>query len=352
MRKLFAFMLVGSLFVFFAGTCQAEPTIKPFGFTHLWWQYSDNDDFEVTKNLKRARLGALGNLTPDMNYMVLSEWGDGTYFHPFTLLDAWVNYKIDPAFNIKVGQTWYKFTLTGTGTLPKLPLINRAQAINSIWTNMGRKGSYAYDKGVELWGNMKCHGKPCGYFLFVTGGTGLDNFDDNGKLDYCLRVFKSPTECLQIGASGFMGSSRVDLTSSLGSIVEKDVAENAMGVDISYKKNKLRLICEYLQANYESSSELEAGQTYTIAEQKLMGMYFTAGYMVMDAVEAVARYDMYDPDADQSESSIHTLTLGITCSLKGNALNDLKVNYTTCSVDDNYGAKPADVVAVQMQLAF
>ncbi|MDD5255002.1 MAG: hypothetical protein PHR11_02980, partial [Candidatus Omnitrophica bacterium] len=168
---------------------KAYPTIKPTGFIQGWWWYDETPGPNHAENYKiaRARIGIKGDLSPLVDYLVLTEWGRLTYDDPCTLVDTWVNFKFDPALNVKIGQTWYKFTLSGTTPIPAIPLIYRPEVVDGIWLPMGRVGAYSYDRGIEVSGNFKDIAMPAGYIVSVTTGAGLDHFEDNGKKDFTGR---------------------------------------------------------------------------------------------------------------------------------------------------------------------
>ena len=330
------------------------PTIKPFGFTHLWAQYdntagsSHGEDFDIA----RVRLGLKGNLYSNLDYMVLSEWGRLTYEDSGTLLDAWVNLKVSSAFNIKLGQSWYRFSRSGTEILPKIPFIFRPEVVDGIWLSMGRNGNYAYDKGVWLWGNLSEVTFPWGYNFSVTTGAGLDHFDDNEKKDFTGRLWIEPREDLQIGISGFYGYSRVAITSNLSREEQRDIPEYAYGFEAAYTKEKFRFIYEYLEGLYEGYLDINGAEMFQLATKKPRGWYVMAGYKPLPWIEIPLRYAWYEKDATSSDAGIHTITTGITWFLKEGTLNNIKLNYIIRSAEENYGSKPRNKVALQVQLVF
>ncbi|MBN1621748.1 MAG: hypothetical protein JW871_04060 [Endomicrobiales bacterium] len=326
------------------------PTVKLTGFTHLWWQYDNNADYDVTQKLARARIGITGNMSPKINYLFLTECGDLTLMEPCTLLDAWVNFKLRDSLNIKIGQTWYKFSLSGTEILPKIPFIFRPRVVDHIWLTMGRNGSYAYDKGVEVWGNFKDNNMPWGYIFSVTAGSGLYYFDDNGKQDLAGRIWINPVQGLKIGASAFKGSSSVKITSSLGSTKAVDIPEYAGGVELCYKQSFYRLMAEYLQGYYDNYSSKSALETFSTSSVKPKGMYIMAGFKVHPRLELPVRYDYYEMDSNQQDAGLGTTTIGITWLIKKETLNNVKINYIIKDAQKNYNLNSDDMLAVQIQL--
>jgi len=356
-KSLFWFFLIGLSFAVCFDSIAEDihsPTIKPFGFIHAWADYDNTigSNYGEYYRIARARLGATGNLSPDFTYMILTEWGKLTYNDPVTLLDAWINLKVNPGFNIKIGQTWYKFSLSGTSTLPTLMLIDRPEVVNGIWLNMGRNGSYAYDQGIELWGDFKQSKHPWGYIFFISNGTGIDNFDDNGKKDFTGRLWVKPREDLQIGISGFYGYSRVDIVSNLNREEKKDIPEYAYGFEVAYTKEKFRFIYEYLEGLYEGYLDINGAEMFQLATKKPRGWYVMAGYKPLPWIEIPLRYAWYEKDAVGSDTGIHTITTGITWFLKEGTLNNIKLNYTIRRAETNYGSKLKNRIALQLQLLF
>ncbi len=352
----FVFILASTNFCFSEEVDQNEDefTINAFGFTHLWAQYDNTAGKTHGEDLKiaRVRLGVRGNLNSRIDYMFLSEWGRLTYNDPATLLDAWFNLKVNSAVNIKVGQSWYRFSRSGTEILPKIPFILRPEVIDGIWLSMGRNGNYGYDKGVWLWGNFLETKFPWGYIFSVTTGAGLDHFDDNEKKDFTGRLWLSPLEGLELGVSGFHGYSQVDVVSDLGRNEERNLPEHAYGVDIAYNSGKFRVVYEYLQALHEGFSEVNGVERFQFPTQKPRGWYAMVGFKPLSWIEIPVRYAWYEKDSEISNTGIETVTVGLTWFLKEGTLNNIKLNYIIRSAEENYGSKPRNKVALQVQLVF
>jgi len=338
----------------FSGQADEYPNIRPCGFIHSWGRYdrtkgpNHGDHFDVA----RARFGLMGNFTPDLSYLLLTEWGKLTYNDPTTLLDAWVNLRVNPAFNIKIGQTWYKFTRSGTEILPKIPFIYRPEVVDAIWLPMGRNGSYAYDRGIELWGNLKEGFLPLGYAFSVTAGSGLDNFEDNGKKDLVGRFWVEPIKGLQLGVSGFSGYSRLDVASNLRNLETKDLSEYAWATELAYSNEHFRFIYEYLQALYEGYSDVRGSEIFHLATKKPRGWYAMFGVKPLPWIEIPVRYAWYEKDSTKSDTGLHSVTVGVTLFLKEGTLNNLKLNYIIRSAEANYGSKPRNMFAAQLQFVF
>ncbi len=330
------------------------PTIQPTGFIHGWWWYDETPGPNHAENYKiaRARLGMKGDLSPLVDYLVLTEWGRLTYDDPCTLVDAWVNFKFSPAVNLKIGQTWYKFSLSGTTAIPAIPLIYRPEVVDGIWLPMGRVGAYSYDRGVEVSGNLKNAKIPFGYVISVTTGAGLDHFEDNGKKDFVGRFYLEPLKGLQVGGSGFYGYSRIPITSNLNREIKVDLPEYAYGLEASYTHKYFRCIYEYLEGRYEGYYQSNGAETFHQATQRPRGWYALIGLKPLSWIEIPFQYAWHEKDAVKSDTGLETFTVGLTWFFKENTLNNLKVNYIIRSAESNYGAKPRNMIAVQAQLAF
>lgn len=354
---LFIFLLLGIRFCSAADNKDNKvtyPNVRPFGYTHLW-AVNDRtpgpaygDDYQIA----RARVGVKGYLTHHTDYMVLTEWGRLTYNDPVTLLDVWVNYKVNPGFNIKVGQTWYKFTLSGSAPLPTIPFIARPEVIDAIWLPMGRNGSYSYDKGIELWGDFRKTELSWGYVFSVTAGSGLDQFENNGKKDFTGRLYIEPIKDLKLGLSGFYGWSQTEITSNLNTEEKKDLPEYAYGVDISYNHKYFRIITEALQALYEGHIETNGAETFSLVTKKQRGWYAMVGFKPLSWIEIPVQYAWHESNYVNSDTGLRTITVGLTWFLKEKTLNNVKINYLIRSAQRNYGSKPRNKFMVQVQLAF
>ncbi|MFH1760768.1 MAG: porin [bacterium] len=249
-------LFIGQLFVcvsIYSREEQQCPTVQLCGFTQAWAQYDETAGSSHGGDafIPRARIGIKGDLLPAVNYMVLTEWGRLTFDDPVTLLDAWINLRLHQLCNIKIGQTWYKFSLSGTTPLPEIPFVFRPEAVDAIWLPMGRNGLYSYDRGVEISGSAGTEGMPWGYIVSVTAGPGLAQFEDNDEKDFTGRLWFEPVPRFRVGASGFYGWSSVDVQSNLGSVETMDIPEYAYGFEASCKHGSFRMIAEYLQGRYD-----------------------------------------------------------------------------------------------------
>ncbi len=354
MSCIFSFLASGFFLTGYADDTVKFPNIKPCGFIHGWARYdrtagaNHGEGFEIA----RARIGVTGNLTEKIDYLLLTEWGKLTYDDPVTLLDAWVNFKVNPFLNIKLGQTWYKFSLSGSAPLPTIPFIYRPEVVDGIWLPMGRTGAYGYDRGIEIWGDSKNSILPLGYVFSVTTGAGLDHFEDNGKKDLVGRLYIEPREGLKLGMSGFYGYSRVSVISNLAREEKLDLPEYAYGVDISYTQKYFRIVYEYLEGLYEGYEDISGSETFQVATLKPRGWYGMLGFKPVSWIELLAQYAWYEKNSARSDTGLETITLGVTWFLKEGTLNNVKLNYIIRSAESDYGSRPRNMIMAQLQLVF
>lgn len=336
---------------------QSYGKFKFFGFTHQQFIYDKTAGENHGSNYRSARfrLGIIGNPTEKIDYFLLTEWGRLTRYDPVTLLDAWIQYTFSPLIKIKLGQTWYKFSLDGTVPLPDNPFIIRPKVIDGIWLSMGRNGNYSYDKGIEISGESKINNLGWGYIFSVTTGNGIDDhqFDDNNKRDLCGRIYFRPTKFFQIGASGFYGYSRTEATANSGTTKEVDVSENAFGFEAKYQIDKFRLIAEYLKGHYDDVSKTENGITYDLTKTTPRGYYITGGILIKEWLEFLLRYDYYEENSSLSKTGLKTTTLGLNFYFhRNNNRNKFSINYLFRNPEDNYSSQVEDYIIVQFQLMF
>ncbi len=328
--------------------------IKICGLTQVWAVEdrtsgpTHGDDYQIA----RARIGFKGKPLPNIDYLILTEWGRLTYNDPVTLVDAWVNLKANSALQIKIGQTWQKFTLSGTVPIPAIPFICRPEVIDGIWLAMGRNGSYGYDKGIELSGTFKERGLPLEYIFSITTGTGLDRFEDNYYKDFTGRICFEPKSGLKIGASAFYGWSRTEINSSLGDEKKVNLPEYAYGAEISYTHKHFRFITEAVQSLYEGYLEHSGPETFGIATKKQRGWYAMLGVKPLSWIEIPVQYAWHENNYVKSDSGLETITLGLTWFFKENTLNSFKFNYLIRSAQGNYGSKPRNKIMAQVQFVF
>lgn len=94
------------------------------------------------------------------------------------------------------------------------------------------------------------------------------------------------------------------------------------GAYIGYEYKKLWLRAEYANANGSNGGD-------GLTKKKRQGWYVTLGYHITKKLEAIIRYDEFDPDKQIRNNNMREYTAGINYYIKGQALK-LILNYVFC----------------------
>lgn len=332
-----------------------EWMIRPFGFAQMWYAYDGNKNQASQDQLRvqRVRLGGMGQASPTLRYLFLSEWADanpsGTR-GDLSLLDAHVTYAAHPLLNIRAGQDWYMFTLEGSWTLFEMPFIMRSEVVDRIWLPMGRVGNFAYDRGLYVFGAHKEGPVPFKYYLSATGGAGINTADTNKMKDFVGRAVATPLPGLDLGMSAFHGYSRVNSNALALAGSTIDLQEYVLGTEAHYSyKNRVRVFGEYLWGRYHGSV------LHGITPVRPKGFYLAAALSPLKRVELRGRYAYYDPNTLTGSTVARTWTIGATYTI--NLYSRFKLDYLIRRAGSDYPgasgqADPDNFLAAQLTVLF
>ena len=100
-----------------------------------------------------------------------------------------------------------------------------------------------------------------------------------------------------------------------------------------------------MRAEYANADGSNGGDGLT--NKKRQGWYVTLGYRITKKLEAILRYDEFDPDKKISNNNKREYTAGINYYIKGQALK-LILNYVYCQ---NSSAPDSHRIIIGSQIA-
>jgi hypothetical protein len=277
------------------------------------------DDMNNTFYVRRARLAAtFKNSAGTLEGKVQYDLGDGGA----KLKDGYVNFKLDPRFNVKVGQYKKPFSLWELTSTTKTMVIERGnKIIGSSWKSSNqiitKDGFYA---GRDI--GAMVHGKheKVKYYVGVFNGNG-DNKksdSDNGKL-FGGRVVVNAAEDLYVGGSV---SDRIVSTYThefvVDSVLHVDTTENANFAafegDVEYGiRNDVSKTGPWIQAEFVFGSNPHISD-----EAKFMALVFVGSYNKklteggkVYSVRPAVRFDFAQRDTDDDDTRNILLTPGV-----------------------------------------
>ncbi len=316
-----------------------ESKISLGGFVHGQGEFGGVPDarFAGIKDrffLRRARIAVAGSFKEHFDFKFETDLGANSLSertgYAGQLTDAFVNWNRYEAANVKFGQFKAPFGYEQLVSDTKLLTIERSLS-NDRLTD-GRQ------IGLGVAGNF--YNKRLGYSVGMFNGTSVNNsFNDNDNFMYVGRLTAVPLvkkvgkEELRwsIGLDGLYDENAA-LSRGGGFGFDSNLTtagtdnlftghRTAFGVDSQLSWGRFGLEGEFLRAQFEPangvpSASLDAQGWYA------MGTF----YVLPKKLQALLKYESFDPNLDKAGNKSETWTLGLTYYLKG---DDIKfaVNY-------------------------
>jgi phosphate-selective porin OprO and OprP len=312
----------------------AARSIQFAGYTQVRYQALEEkgklDGFDV----RRARFDMKGSFTPYFGYRLQADFAGSP-----KLLDAYAEIKLNDYFNFTVGQFRIPFSMENLTSMNKFELIDFSQAVDALVARskdvIGNQNGR--DIGIQLGGALvKIKSNPAlvEYRIGVFNGSGVNIADTaNEAKDVVGRLIVNPVKGLSIGGSYYNGWGKAikPATKYKG----RSQIRNRFGVEASYVTPRLTIRGEYI--------------TGKDADVKKAGWYAMAGYYIIRAkLQAVAKYDTYDPNTSKDDNNTTNYVLGLNYNF--NNWSRVQAFYTirseeAKSVNNNY-------FSVQYQIGF
>jgi len=272
-----SFQLSGYAQFRYQGYDSAAPTIK--------------DGFDV----RRARLDLQGAISSKWDYRLQVEYGGAS---GVTLLDAYVTYKPYDFLKIIAGQFIIPFSVENIISDRVLEAVDRSQVVNAL---VARKGDASNgiqdaignqngrDVGIQLSGSVvKIRDRYIAdYYVAYLNGNGINITDFNKAKDVSARLVFHPFKILDIGGSYYNGYDSLPNT-AYSKIKTNNQVRKRWGAEVSLNYKRYSFRSEFIRG--------EEGNTNPYIHQ---GWYAQAAYYVLpEKLQAVFRYDTYDPNVD------------------------------------------------------
>jgi hypothetical protein len=294
------------------------PSVNVGGFVGV--QYYDDastDAGSVTQGwkFKCARLHARPSLSENLGGIIQYEACTGTP----VITVAYVSLKQSPHTSINVGHVKLSFGIDIYRHPLTNPTINASYASTQIWP-----GS---DMGVQL-----THARRFGFVtVSFQNGNPFGFTDNNDAKSLCGKLVVHLMEGLGVGGSYYNGK--------LGT---EERATDRFAGQMEYKSGSLWVRGELLGSREEPTAGAE--------KVNRMGYYGVAAYRLLPRVEAVARYDTYDPDTSVEENERSNVTLGCNYYLADKGWDRFSINYEIR--DDKADEHVGNLLTGQVQILF
>lgn len=170
------------------------------GYAQLGWEYHENEDPSNDFKLNKLIIMSNMRITDRWNAFAMFD------FKGFTLQELWMNYKVQPWLNIKVGQFKTPFTIENPLSPSILETVNQTSLATNYFvlggSDLMMPAGAGRDIGITLYGNA---GDYVSYDLAVMNGSGRGKRDDNSWKDVVGRLTLHPVKCLDVSGSFIIG---------------------------------------------------------------------------------------------------------------------------------------------------
>ncbi len=294
----------------------ASRSFQLSGYTQFLYTYFEEgvDSFSIP----RARLTLTTNLLKNVRFRIQV---DGVKSP--ALIDAILDVQFKPYLGLRVGQYYVPFSLESTTSDADLDTINRSQVVNALAP--GRDiGAQGRDIGAMFTGKSSI----VEYYAGVFNGAGINRSDTNKNKDFAARLILRPVRNLAVGGSVYDGR----YSPVQGAV---PVTRNKAGLEAVLTVGALIVKSEFISAKDDvvSRSGWYLQGTYDLLPRKL---------------QAVARWDSYDPDRRVADNRLDLLLLGGTWFVWERT--KLMVNYSLYRTEGR--GKTNQTLAVQFQAGF
>jgi phosphate-selective porin len=289
---------------------------------------SDNDRFY----LRRARVNASGSFLEYVDFKIEFDLsgtlGESTALRG-QMTDVYINYNRLEWANFRAGQFKTPFGYEQLYSDPRLYTVERSLPNDRL--TLGRQ------IGVQIWGSVL--DKRLSYASGIFNGIGVNTTaNDNDSFLFVERINGTPWRgklfakeaTWDVGINGFLSDDKsvsgqndfgFDSTPATPAIdgVFSGYRRGA-GADTQFHLGPFDLWAEYLWARFEPQNNLP---TAAIEGQ---GWYVQGSYYIVPKLQAVAKFETFDPARAVKGDSTDIWTLGLNYYLKGHDLK-IQLNY-------------------------
>lgn len=166
----------------------SAPSVKVYGFAQFDYRRADESAPDTASrhefNVRRARLGVRGAVTPAIRYQLVLQ-GDGLTANSASVLDAVLDARIAPGLNLRVGQFKYDFDIEARRHDMLCPMIDRTYVANTVAGSLDGRStasvqlSNARDRGIALQASRKAGSWEWRPAVGIFQGTGRASDENN-----------------------------------------------------------------------------------------------------------------------------------------------------------------------------
>lgn len=297
-------------------------SLTPIGFLQQQFTHHSDADDAPAFTIYRARVGFTKDITNLISVNLVAGAVEPPNRNP-QLVNAFVDFKIDPRLQIRTGQFLVPFGLEGPEPIFLNPAIERSLAVRRLNTL-----SMFRDIGIRASGSMTWFN----YAVAFVNGAGANNPEQNDPKDVMGRIGIAPVEHLELGLSGHLGRYEP------GGISNDHYRRYRAGADFTYQFDPVMVRGEYIVREDDFPGD------NSISRQ---GGYILGAYRFENNWQPLVRFEYYDPDTSADNDYLTSWTAGINYYFSGQTR--ISANYEFR--DDRNNADFGNLFTVQMQIA-
>lgn len=306
-------------------TEKTETTVKPevkepkggfempkiSGFVQGMYEANLNEEGKLLNNtlrMRRVRMSIDGKLAPGLSYKI-----QGDFTRKPMLVDAFLKYKVSPAFAIQLGQFKTPFTIESPINPVNLEIFDYGEVIQALggYNDVCGVGSLGRDLGLMATGSLfpveTRNGDKFGlvdYSIGVFNGNGANEKDNNNRKDIVGRLDIHPwVKALTLSGSYYYGKYYKDEL--------ENGPRNRWAAGMQYNDGKFLLRGEYISG--------KTGQLATVIPEdpnyfNSNGYYGVVGYNFQageQKIMPVLRYEHFTKDTSIVNGGTNWYTAGI-----------------------------------------
>lgn len=276
----------------------AQPAMPRIGGT-INFRYQVGKDLN-SFDIRRARLDVRGDLAPDLGYRVQVELAGSP-----KIVDAFMQWKVRPAFGLQAGQFKVPFTIENPYSPANLETIDNSLIITSLveYNHVSGASTGGRDIGLSASGSAGIFD----YAVGVFNGSGVNRGDNNKGKDVAGTLTLRPVSGLSVAAFHYNGPDRV-----------------RTGGGVKYDDGKWLARGEYLEAKTNGT--------------RSRGAYAVGGLFVTPRWQPVAKVDWLLGDVASSGTRQINYTAGVNWLPLKNVKVQLNYSYRTSPVREYHYA--------------
>lgn len=308
-------------------------------YAQLGFDYNDKSNPRDQFKVARIIAFVTGQVTRDLSARVMFDVKNANLF------EAWANYHISDALQVKLGQFKTPFSIENPYSPTTLELIGCASLVTNYMIGgssaLTMPGATGRDLGLSVYGEL--FGGHVTYDLAIMNGQGKNKSDGNSQKDFVARIGLVPVKGLTLSGSMIRGTGNVDAKLSEDGIHYVSTAGDIGGIHANgnFRRDRYSVGAELKTKPVNLRTEYMAGLE---GHSHSKGYYATGSLnRIVGNLDVVASYDWLDTWEDRKQR----YTAGVQYWF-----------YPKCRAQLNYtykknGAAPDEnSIQAQIQLAF